>query len=193
MVMTLSDAVQTLVLGPGRDFPVLTTRDLQLLFNKDRDPAFNKGLRALVKEGLLERVAKGVYLNRAARMGMKGLGEVIRRLRAGSLSYLSYESQLSEVSSISQVAWVYTIATTGNSGDYTTRYGDIEFTHTDRADSEILANTVFDDTRRLRVASPALAYDDLMRTRPAALHMVDAETHAEVLADWNMPLAQSHA
>ena len=45
--------------------------------------------------------------------------------------------------------------TTGNAGTYSTRYGDIEFSHTGRGDVEILRNTEFDDRLGMRVAAPA--------------------------------------
>ena len=89
---------------------------------------------------------------------------------------------------------VYLVATTGNGGEYATRYGDIEFSHTRRGDVEILRNTVFDDRIGLRIASPELAYDDLRRVRPGNLHLVDDEMHTEVLADWDLPVpGASHA
>lgn len=58
-------------------------------------------------------------------------------MRSGHTSYLSYESALAEFGSISQVPAVYIVATTGNSGQYQTPYGDIEFTHTSRSEVEI--------------------------------------------------------
>ena len=183
--MKLADAIRVLVLGAGRRFPVIGTQGLRLLFGGDGDHAFNRGIRRLVAVGLLERVGRGVYLNRALPdMGMEGAGVVARHLRPRRLCYLSYESALAEFGSISQVPMVYLIATTGNAGEYSTRYGDIEFSHTRRSDVEILRNTVFDERIGLRIASPELASGDLRRIRPGNLHLVDEEVHAEVLADW---------
>ena len=76
------------------------------------------------------------------------------------------------------------MTTTGNPGTYSTRYGDIEFSHTGRGDTEILRNTEFDDRLGMRVASPALAEDDLRRIRPGNLHLIDAESHEDALAEW---------
>lgn len=183
--MKLADAIRVLVLGDGRQFHVIGTQGLRLLFGDDGDDAFNRGIRRLVAVGLLERVARGVYLNRALPdMGMEGVGVLARHLRPRRLCYLSYESALAEFGSISQVPMVYLIATTGNAGEYSTRYGDIEFTRTRRSDVEILSNTVFDERIGLRIASPELASDDLRRIRPGNLNLVDEETHSEVLADW---------
>ena len=193
--MSLTDAIRVLVLGEGRQFPVISTRGLRLLFNDDDDHAFNRGVRKLIDVGLLERVGRSVYLNRALPdLGLEGVGVIARHLRPRHLCYLSYESALAEFGSISQVPLVYLVATTGNGGEYATRYGDLEFSHTRRGDVEILRNTVFDDRIGLRIASPELAYDDLRRVRPGNLHLVDDEMHTEVLADWHLPVpGASHA
>ena len=183
--MTLADAIKVLVLGEGREFPIISTQGLRTLFDADGDAAFNMGIRRLVEVGLLERVARGVYLNSALpRMGRPGIGMVARHLRPNHLCYLSYESALAEFGSISQVPMVYLVATTGNSGEHDTPYGALEFSHTNRTDTEILRNTLFDDRIGLRIASPALAHEDLRRLRPGNLHLIDDETHADVLADW---------
>lgn len=183
--MTLREAIEQLVLGDGRALPVINTQGLRTMFHSDDDSAFNMGVRRLVDIGLLERVARGVYLNRAAEpMGRRGLGAIVNHLRAGHTSYLSYESALAEFGSISQVPAVFIIATTGNSGLCQTRYGDIEFTHTSRPEIEIFRNTRFDDRINMLVATPELAHEDLRRVRPGNLHLIDDETHAEVLAEW---------
>ena len=193
--MTMAEAIKVLVLGEGREFPIISTQGLRTLFDEDEDAAFNMGLRRLVEVGLLQRLARGVYLNNALpRMGRPGIGVVARHLRPNHLCYLSYESALAEFGSISQVPMVYIVATTGNSGEYDTPYGTIEFSHTSRADVDILRSTVFDDRIGLRIASPMLAYEDLRRLRPGNLHLVDDETHADVLGDWgSQETGTSHA
>ncbi|MYE43996.1 MAG: hypothetical protein F4X79_08235 [Acidobacteria bacterium] len=183
--MTLSEAVRVLVLGAGRAFPVIDRQGLRTLFAADGDHAFNAGLRRLTELGLLERLARGVYQNRAApHPGRRGLGVVARYLRPGHLCYVSYESALAEFGSISQVPMVTLVATTGNGGERRSPFGDLEFCHTSRSEPEILANTVFDDRLGLRFASPGIAYEDLARVRPENLHLVDQDVHAEVLAEW---------
>lgn len=182
--MTLTSAVQTLVLGAGRAFPLLDTRSLRTLFPEDDDDAFHAGLRRLVGIGLLERIARGTYLNRAApHLGAAGVGAVAQHLRPDHLVYLSGESVLAEVGSISQVPMRAIIATTGTRGTYSTPYGDIEFTHTSRSVAEILRRTTYDERWGMRVAEPRLAYEDLQRLR-RNLHLVDADVHAQVLAEW---------
>ncbi len=183
--MTLTLAVQTLVLGAGRAFPLLDTRGLRTLFPDDDDNAFHAGLRRLVRIGLLERVARGVYLNRALpHLGGRGIGTVAQQLRPDHLVYLSGESALAEVGSMSQVPMRAVVATTGTRGVYTTPYGDIEFTHTGRSLAEILQRTTYDERWGMRVAEPRLAHEDLRRLR-RNLHLVDPDVHADVLAEWD--------
>ena len=188
--MTLEDAIRVLVLGEGRMFPVIDTQGLRTLFDDDKESAFNAGLRRLVELGLLERVARGVYLNRTApHMGREGIGVIARHLRPRHLCYLSYESALAEFGSISQVPMVYIVANTGNSGVHATPYGSVEYCHTSRSDLDVLRNTAFDDRIGLRIASPAMAYEDLRRVRPGNLHLVDKDVHAEALSDWRGGMA----
>ena len=51
------------------------------------------------------------------------MGWSIEALRPGHLNYLSYESALANAGSLSQQPYWYTLATTGNPGEYATRYG----------------------------------------------------------------------
>ena len=182
--MTLTSAVQTLVLGAGRAFPLLDTHGLRTLFPDDDDHAFHAGLRRLSHIGLLERIARGLYLNRAApHLGTAGIGAVAQHLRPNDLVYLSGESALAEVGSISQVPMRAVVATTGTRGTYSTPYGDLEFTHTSRSVAEILRRTTYDERWGMRFAEPRLAHEDLRRLR-RNLRLVDAEVHAEVLGEW---------
>lgn len=183
--MTLRDAIEVLVLGDGRKFPVIDRQGLRTLFHADQEPAFAAGLRRLVEVGLLERAAKGLYLNMALpNMGRRGTGTLIAHLRPGHLSYLSYESALAEVGSMSQCALQFLVATTGNGGKYRTRYGDLWLTQTSRSRAEILERTVYDNRINLLVASPSMAREDLERVRPDNLHLIDEETHGEIVAEW---------
>ncbi len=139
----------------------------------------------LVEAGLLERVTRGTYLNLAATpMGFDAVGRLVRRLRAGHWSYLSYESALAEHGSINQVPLTSTFATTGPSGEFSTRYGVIEFVHTDRPTLEIQARTRYQADADTFVASPDLAKEDLTRARPHMLHLVDDAYHGLAREEW---------
>ena len=183
--MTLKEAIRVLVRGDGSTRSIIDTRGLRTLFNRDSDAAFNKGLRSLVECGLLERFAPGVYCNHGApRLGTEGLALVVSHLRPHNLSYLSYEFALSDVGSISQVPFVFTFASTGASGEFSTPYGRLEFTHVSRTGDEIVGRAVFDDRFDVLFAPPDLALEDFRRSRRSGGHLVDMEEHAEIVAEW---------
>lgn len=88
---------------------------------------------------------------------------VARTLRRGEYSYLSLESALSEYGVISQIPVNrLTVMTTGRKGMYETPVGTIEFVHTKRKPTEILAGVV-DVNRPLRLATAQTAWRDLKR------------------------------
>ena len=182
--MTLPDAVRVLVLGEGRPFHVLGRQDLRLLFPDDAQRAFESGLASLVELGLLERVARGVYLNLAAEPPTNSVGLMVDALRPSHLSYLSYESALADAGSLSQQPLWYTVATTGNGGEFRTRHGNIRFRHTNRQRSEIVANTVVDGRNGYLVAHPAMALDDLRRAEPGVVPSIDEGVHEQVVEEW---------
>ncbi len=182
--MNIRDAIHRL-LGERKGDPLLTYEDLRLVFHEDSPAALAKGLRKLVHLGLLERVTRSLYLNRAANInGATIIGELVGYLRAGYVSYLSYESALADHGSINQVPVVSTFATTGRSGHYTTRYGTIDFTKTRRPIREILENTRYCEHTNVFVASPALALSDTRRSRPWAARLVDDIYHNNALTEW---------
>ncbi len=183
--MTIREGIHVL-LGEGRVFPLLTYQDLRKLFYGDRTAAFAKGIGVLVEVGLLERITRNLYLNRAAPdMGFDAIGRIVRYIRPGHLSYLSYESALAEHGSINQVPVISTFATTGATGRYSTRYGVIELTHTNRSARKILSETAYEEYSDTFVASPDLALEDLKRSRPHMLHLVDDEYHRHAKHEWD--------
>ena len=92
---------------------------------------------------------------------------------------------MAHVGSNRQVPFVFTIATTGAAGEYSTPYGDVEFTRTARAGAEIARRTVYDDKYRMLFAHPVMALEDLRCARKAAAELlVDPDDHAEIVAEW---------
>ncbi len=72
-------------------------------------------------------------------------------------------------------------------GEYRTRYGTIEFTHSSRTVAEIHAQTAYDayDVHAdMFIASPALAKEDIRRARPGMLHLIIDEYHQYALEEW---------
>lgn len=148
-----------------RGLYVLSRRDIEKLYPEEGDKAMEKSLVRMVEDGLLQRVAKGIYLNPTATSKNRWVAEeVAKALRPGHLSYVSLESILSEYGAISQIPINrMTVMTTGKSGVVETPYGMIEFTHTKRKAAEIIRRTMLPKGRPLRIATKEAAVKDLLR------------------------------
>lgn len=144
---------------------VFTKRDLQKLFPGDNQKAFDESLRRLVKDQILERACRGIYINSYANnVDHHTLERIAVALRLGEYNYVSLESILSEYGVISQIPIDrLTVMTTGRKGTYKTNYGVIEFTHTKRSRNNILGNTYRQEGKPLRVATKKAALRDLKR------------------------------
>ena len=154
---------------------VFTRGDLAKIFHEDSPRALKAGLARLVQDGLLLRPARGVYVFALAHSrDSHAIEHVARALRRGEYNYVSLESALSEYGVISQVpVGRLTVMTTGRKGVYHTPMGTIEFVHTRRKLSAILAGVV-DVNRPLRLATAQAAWRDLKRVGRNT-HLVDEE------------------
>jgi len=145
---------------------VLTKKDIGKLFPLEDEKSMEKSLQRMVKDGLLIKAARGIYINAlvASRHKSWMLENIAKALRPGKLSYVSLESMLSEHGIISQIPLSrLTVMTTGAGGIHDTPYGTIEFTHTKRSIPEILDRTIFIKDRPLRIAKKQAAVTDLLR------------------------------
>lgn len=144
---------------------VFARRDIEKLFPEESAKAMDKSLQRMVADGVLQRAAKGLYVNPAAPGKNRWIAEEIAKaLRPGCLSYVSLESILSDYGVISQIPINrLTVMTTGRSGVHATPYGTIEFTHTKRMRAEILGRTLETQGRPLRIATRQAAIRDLLR------------------------------
>ena len=145
---------------------VVAKRDVEKLFPEETAKSMEKSLQRMVRDRLLVKAARGVYVNPAAASRNPGwiIEEVAKALRPGELCYVSLESMLSEHGLISQIPISrLTVMTTGASGTHTTPYGVIEFTHTKRTRPQVLARTAFVKGRPLRIAKRRAAVQDLRR------------------------------
>lgn len=154
---------------------VYTLKDLSKLFPEDKPKTLQKGINRLVKNGLLIRCCRCIYLYALSNNQDSNTLEVIAKtLRRGEYSYVSLESALSEYGAISQILIDrLTVMTTGRKGEYKTPYGVVEFTHTKRSVSDILDNIV-DVNRPLRLAKLETAWRDLKRVGRNT-HLVNRE------------------
>ena len=159
---------------------VFSKSDLAKAFPEEKEKALEKSLQRLLADGILQRVAKGTYVNPMAR-SKKGrvIEDIASVLRRGHFSYVSRESMLSEYGVISQVPVSrITLMTTGATGTYDTPYGTIEFTHTKRKPAELIDRTMSIKGRPVRVATKQAALADLIRAGRNT-NMIDEEALAD--------------
>lgn len=154
---------------------VFTLHDLAKLFPDDNPKTLQEGVNRLVRAGLLQRACRGVYVFPLARSAdSHTLERIAAALRRGEYNYISLESALSEHGAISQAPVDrLTVMTTGRKGTYRTPWGTIEFTHTKRSVTDILAS-IRNVARPLRLATPEAAWRDLKRVGRNT-HLVDEE------------------
>lgn len=143
---------------------VFAAKDMAKVFPEDSPRSREATLKRLVRDGILERPAKGVYLYALSRhKGSDTLELIARTLRRGRYNYVSLESALSEYGVISQIpVGRLTVVTTGRKGEYLTPYGVIEFTHTKRPITEVI-DSMKECGRPLKLATKSAALRDLRR------------------------------
>ena len=171
--MNIATALKTLHALDIKGRFVYTSKDLAKVFSDDNYHAFQAGLRRLVKNGILKRAARGLYVFAYSRnIDASTLEVIAKSLRRGHYNYVSLEAALSMYGAISQAPIDrLTVLTTGREGEFRTPFGVIDFTHTKRSVSEIIRNTSHIG-RPLRVATKKTAYRDLKRVG-RNLHLVD--------------------
>ena len=163
--MKQTHALSVLTWWDKQDKHVFTKHELAKLFPNDTPKTFDEGLARLVKNKVLLRACRGVYIYPNAK-SFDGytIEHIAKALRQGYYNYISLESMLSEYGVISQIPIDrLTVMTTGRSGIYKTAFGVIEFIHTKRPIADIIKHIKSIDHRPLRLASKAIAWRDLKR------------------------------
>lgn len=153
---------------------LFTTHDLALMLGVCVTDSFRKYLSNAVKKGVLSRVASNIYINANSSPTTNSVLEKIALLlRWDEFIYISLETQLSFLGAISQVTMGYTtVMTTGRSGKFKTRYGVIEFTHTNRCLDELEKGVYFDPDSGIYRATEKRASADLRRVG-RNIHMLE--------------------
>ncbi len=171
--MNIASALKSLHALDAKGRYVYTSKDLGKVFSNDSRHAFQAALKRLVKNGILQRVARGVYVFAYSRnIGADTVELIAKSLRRGHYSYVSLESALSIYGAISQVPIDrLTVLTTGREGEFKTPFGVIEFIHTKRSVSEIIGSTDHIG-QPLRMAKRKTAFRDLKRVG-RNVHLVD--------------------
>jgi predicted transcriptional regulator of viral defense system len=139
------------------------------------------GFKALVsrgvKDGLLKRICRGVYLYPSVDYaGGLVLFHAAARLRADAFNYISLETALSDAGVISQIPmnWI-TLMSSGRSHIVNCgEFGRIEFVHTKKQPENLTDHLIYDSRCRLWRASVALAIKDMQATK-----------RSTDLIDWN--------
>lgn len=164
-IMNRLEAFLTLQAWDKKGKYVFTKHELGKLFYKDNAKTLSEGLHRLVKDNLLIRPCRTIYLNpNAQSLDGYTIERIAKALRPGEYNYISLESILSEYGVISQIPIDrLTVMTTGRKGICKTSYGIIEFTHTKRSIEDLLQNTIIIKNRPLRIATKETAWRDLKR------------------------------
>ena len=142
-------------------FPDMTAENLTMLLSR------------AVKNNILERICKGIYLyTKTDYDSSLILFKVAAKLRAGSMNYVSLETVLSQSGAISQqlLGWI-TVMTTGRSGTIRCgRFGTVELIHTAKNFDKIMPELRLDRVTGMLWASEKLAMHDMKDcTRPLDL------------------------
>ena len=161
--MRQTEAIKKLSSWDKRGRYVFRKKDLGFIFDEQKRILDNTIAR-LIKNGVLKRVAHGVYIFAFSNnVGPLTLGYIARNLRRGEYTFESLESALSQYGVISQIPVDrITLMTTGRSGEYRTPYGVIEFTHTKEKEENIVSNIIERKDNPLPIASKQYAYRNLL-------------------------------
>lgn len=151
----------------NEDVYLFTLADLRAPFYELSDNAFKMMISRAVKNDVLVRVCRGVYLaNNVKYSTGKLLYHAVNKIRPNDFNYISLESQLSACGYISQIPinWI-TLMSTGRSRIVKAgRFGNIEFIHTKKSQTDLMNKVYFDSDIGLWRANEALALSDLKRT-----------------------------
>lgn len=145
-------------------FGIFTTHDIALSLLESADDNFRKKLSKGVSRGWLLKVCRDMYALPSDEPTKRGVLEYIAsRLHWNKFIYVSLESELSRQGVISQIPFSYlSVMTQGRSGKMETRYGTIEFTHTNRK-NRTAEDVYYDPDTRIFRARAKRAIADLKR------------------------------
>lgn len=142
---------------------LLTHKQVQVMHPNEHEESLRGLISRYIKTGKLVQVTDGLYAVASAEQSQQyKLEQIIPYLRPLWLNYISAESALDEEGVLKRpYREALTVMTTGQSQIYETRYGVIEFTHTDRDVSALKSECRFDRDREIYVAPLSLAIQDL--------------------------------
>ncbi|WP_299984022.1 type IV toxin-antitoxin system AbiEi family antitoxin domain-containing protein [Desulfobacula sp.] len=162
---------------------LFSTGDLRGINPGQTKEAFKVLLSRAVKNGLLKRICRGLYLYPKVpfETGLV-LHHAAARLRAHEFNYLSLESVLSDAGVISQIPmnWI-TLMSSGRSNIIDCGvFGHIEFIHTTNKPAALAGHLTYDFSGHLWRASVSQAIKDMKKTRRNT-DLIDWETANEFI------------
>ncbi|MCE7763509.1 hypothetical protein GQL56_12725 [Pseudomonas putida] len=162
---------------------LFTPADMRALLPDLSEIAYRALLSRAAKDSTLIRLCRGLYLYNPVKpnQGLV-LYHAAARLRANNLNYISLESALSDAGIISQVPlnWL-TVMSSGRSQIIRCgTFGTLEFIHTKRKAADLQGQIDYDQRCRLWRAKPALALEDMKRTK-RGLDLIDWEIANELV------------
>ncbi len=162
---------------------LFSLKDLESVIPGHRSAAMKAVVGRAVKNGLLRRVCRGLFLYPKVEYpsGLV-LYHAAARLRADEFNYISLESALSDAGVISQIPmnWITLISSGRSSIIDCGSFGHIEFVHTKRTPDRVAGQLIYDPRCRLWRASVALALRDMALTRRST-DLVDWEAARELV------------
>ena len=144
------------------------SRELGALFGESGD-TLRSTIKRLTADGILERIAHDAYPD-----GCDLLGHIAAFLRPGEVTYESLESAASQWGFISQIPLGrISCVTTGAEGLIDTRFGAIEFVHTNDGLNDVKRGILDRMPRnRLPIATEERCLHDLV-SRKRSLELID--------------------
>ena len=167
-------ALNLLVEWEAKGRLVYTTGDLSRLFREPRSGSRLTGtLTRLVKEGILSRPTRGIYVFRLARsLDTSILACIALAARRGCTSIESFETAAARWGLIDQTyPQALTVATTGRSATFDTEWGHITLIHTQATAQQLIDSSIEMPDSPMRLASRELCLHNLKRSGRAP-HLV---------------------
>ena len=158
-------------------------RQAKVLFFDENEKTLYAALCRHTKNGIIQRVCKGVWLNPMSQFATNDtrLEELALLLRPEHYNYVSMETVLSQASVISQQMFAYlTVMTTGAGLTVKASFGTLELVHTKRKWQNIQLSNV-PSGHKMPWADAATAYRDLKRVG-RNVDMVDEQELQQYLA-----------
>ena len=157
--------------------------DLRAVVPDTSESAFRSLLSRAVRDGLLMRICRGLYLyGKVDYPRGLVLFHAAARLRAGAFNYLSLETVLSDAGVISQIPinWITLMSSSRSNVIRCGDWGTIEYVHTDKPADTVQDELLYDRDCGLWRATVTLAMQDMRATR-RSLDLIDWDALDELV------------